>query len=136
VIVVLDTSILVSLLLSRGPTLTAIDKAWRERRIEILSCTELMDEARDVLMRPKFAVLISLERSQGLLERLAVATLPVSLNHPYPISPDPGDDFLLAMIRDGNAEALVTGDKALVSLQSFGGVPILSASAFAELLTR
>jgi predicted nucleic acid-binding protein len=70
----------------------------------------------------------------------------VSMSHLYPTRLDPNDNLLSAMIRDceardcearaGNAEALVTGDKALLDLKTFASVPILSASAFVEMLTR
>lgn len=50
-------------------------------------------------------------------------------------SPDPADDFLLALSEAGQAEYLVTGDKSgLLSLDRHKTTRIVSASDFAALL--
>ena len=87
-----------------------------------------------MLERPKIATRLSRERRDGLLLRLERLSEPVACLEPYPEAPDPGDSFLLAMVRDGGADVLVTGDGALLALGSFGGAEILSARAFAERL--
>ena len=51
-------------------------------------------------------------------------------------SPDPGDDFLLAMCLAAEADYLVTGDKALLRLDQLAGTRIISARRFAALLAR
>jgi predicted nucleic acid-binding protein len=49
-------------------------------------------------------------------------------------SPDPTDDFLLALSEAGKADYLVTGDKSgLLSLARHAGTRIVSASEFATL---
>jgi hypothetical protein len=49
-------------------------------------------------------------------------------------SPDPTDDFLLALSEEGKADYLVTGDKSgLLSLARHAGTRIISASEFATL---
>jgi len=51
-------------------------------------------------------------------------------------SPDPTDDFLLALSEAGKADYLVTGDKSgLLSLARRAGTRIVSASEFATLST-
>jgi predicted nucleic acid-binding protein len=48
-------------------------------------------------------------------------------------SPDPHDDFLLALCEAGRAEWLVTGDKAdLLALASHAGTRITAAAALAR----
>ena len=50
-------------------------------------------------------------------------------------SPDPNDDFLLAMAEAGKADYLVTGDKCgLLALHRHKGTQIVSASAFARVV--
>lgn len=50
-------------------------------------------------------------------------------------SPDPRDNFLLAMAQAGEADFLVTGDKAgLLALESHGKTRILTAGHFAARL--
>ena len=47
-------------------------------------------------------------------------------------APDPGDRHVLAAIRHFRPDAFVTGDKALLKLAAFEGVPILSPRGFWE----
>jgi predicted nucleic acid-binding protein len=50
-------------------------------------------------------------------------------------SPDPDDNFLLALAEAGNADYLVTGDKSgLPSLASHKSTRIITARDFASLL--
>jgi predicted nucleic acid-binding protein len=50
-------------------------------------------------------------------------------------SPDPEDDYLLAMCAAGRADLLVTGDKNhLLSLKTHGRTQIITAQKFAERL--
>ena len=52
-------------------------------------------------------------------------------------SADPLDDFLLALCEAGEADYLVTGDKAgLLALGTHGGTTILTARAFLDRLGR
>ena len=67
---------------------------------------------------------------------LEVLTLPIELTDPYPDFSDPDDRFLLAMVRDGGADVLVTGDRALLELNTFEGVPVVSAREFLELFSN
>ena len=51
-------------------------------------------------------------------------------------SPDPGDDYLLAMAVTAGADYLVTGDKAILRLKRIAETPIVPPRRFAALLTR
>jgi hypothetical protein len=52
-------------------------------------------------------------------------------------SPDPNDDFLLAIAQTADADYLVTGDKSdLLALGSHGRTRIVSARAMVQLLSR
>ena len=68
----------------------------------------------------------SLRNAQLLLARLRRAGA----------SPDPGDDFLLAMSVAAEADYLVTVDKALLSLGSIAATRIVTPCRFAALLSR
>lgn len=129
---VLDTNVLVSLaLVQRGPLLE-LREAWQAGQFGVLVAPPLLNKVQWVLERPKIATRLSRERRDGLLLRLERLTEPVACLEPYPEAPDPGDSFLLAMVRDGGADVLVTGDGVLLALGSFGGAAILSARVFAE----
>jgi len=52
-------------------------------------------------------------------------------------SPDPGDNFLLALSEAGNADYLVTGDKSgLLGLVAHKSTRIITARNFAALFTE
>jgi putative PIN family toxin of toxin-antitoxin system len=130
--VVLDTNILISALISPTGNPAAICDAWLANRFTLLICDEQLDELRTTLHKPKIAELIKPHKAGRLLnqvKRLAenIAPLPRVRR-----SPDPTDDFLLALSEGGEAEFLVTGDKGgLLLLRSHKATHILSASAFA-----
>ena len=132
--VVLDTNLFVSMVLAKGGTLETLWRLWRVRHFEVLSSQLLLDEVQSVLQRPKLAKLLSKARYATMLRNLETLTLSVILEGPYPAFSDPDDRFLLAMVREGGADVLVTGDKALLELKTFAGVPVVSAVEFLRLL--
>ena len=50
------------------------------------------------------------------------------------ISRDLDDDIVLATAVAGNCEYIVTGDKDLLDLKEFRGIPIVKPRAFGELI--
>jgi predicted nucleic acid-binding protein len=52
----------------------------------------------------------------------------------FPDFPDPKDRYLLAMLRDGEADVLVTGDTLLLELKRFEEKPMISPAQFMALL--
>ena len=128
--VVLDTNILVSALMIQVSHPAAIYRAWREG-----SCAEQLDELRATLRKPAIAERIKPYQAGRLvnqLKRLAeeVGPLPRVVR-----SPDPTDDFLLALSEVGKADYLVTGDKSgLLVLVRHRSTRIVSAREFAALM--
>lgn len=51
-------------------------------------------------------------------------------------SPDPGDDYLLAMALAAGADYLVTGDGVLLALKRLGRTHVVTAARFASLHGR
>jgi putative PIN family toxin of toxin-antitoxin system len=133
--VVLDTNILVSALISTAGNPSAIYNAWQDGRFTLLTCAEHLDELRATFRKPRVAELIKPYKAGRLvnqIKRLAESVGPLpSVRR----SPDPTDDFLLAMCEAGNADYLVTGDKGgLLVLGRHKATRIVSASHFAALL--
>ena len=81
----------------------------------MVACPMVMAEVRENLEEPYFRALLDqreAEQAASALERVAVMLAdPV---YPEPVLRDSSDDYLLALARSGDAEAIVTGDKDLL----------------------
>lgn len=136
--VVSDTNTSVSGLLWHGAPRQVLDLA-RAGAIELFSSPALLAELADVLDRPKFNQRLT-SAAVSAKELVTNFTGLVKIIQPAPIPPvvtaDPDDDAVLACAVAAQAYAIVSGDKHLLSLGSFQGIQILSASALVEELGR
>ena len=129
--VVLDTNILISALIRKTAAPHLIYQAWRDKRLTLLTCAEQLVEVREVTRRVAVALRIKpaeAGRVVNSLRDLAVfhGDLPVVKR-----SPDPKDDFILALAQAGGARYVVTGDKSgLLALRQHAGAEILTAAQF------
>jgi putative PIN family toxin of toxin-antitoxin system len=132
--VVLDTNILVSALLVHTGNPAAIYRAWQEGFLTLLICAEQLDELRATLHKPRIAARIKPYRAGRLVNELKELAENIGALPRVERSPDPTDDFLLALSEAGNADYLVTGDKSgLLMLSRHKGTRIISASDFVVL---
>lgn len=134
--VVLDANILISaLLLSTGHP-AEIYRAWPSGRFILLTCPEQLNELRAALRKPALAERIRPYKAGRLVNELKKLAIVITALPRIARSPDPTDDFLLALAEAGRADYLVTGDKSgLLALHSHRTTRILSAAQFAALLT-
>jgi putative PIN family toxin of toxin-antitoxin system len=132
--VVLDTNILVSALLVHLGHPAAIYRAWQGGHFTLLICREQLDELRATLHKPAIAARIKPYKAGRLVNQLSelaenIVSLPRVVR-----SPDPTDDFLLALSEASKANYLVTGDKSgLLTLGRHKNTRIISARDFAAL---
>jgi putative PIN family toxin of toxin-antitoxin system len=132
--VVLDTNVLISALLVQLGNPAAIYRAWQEGRFTLLTCAEHLDELRATLRKPAIAERIRPYKAGGLVNEMKKLADIVEALPRVRGSPDPTDDFLLALSEAGRADYLVTGDKSgLLALKHHKGTQIVSARAFAAL---
>jgi putative PIN family toxin of toxin-antitoxin system len=133
--VVLDTNILVSALLVRSGCPFENYSAWRRREFTLVSCESQIGELRAALRKPSLVRRIKPYHAGSLINDIRdLGELVAFLPH-VERSPDPNDNFLLALCEAGNADYLVTGDKhGLLSLGSHEGTQIVSSSSFAASL--
>jgi putative PIN family toxin of toxin-antitoxin system len=132
--VVLDTNILVSALLIQTGNPAAIYRAWQEGFFTLLTCAEHLDELRATLRKSAIAERIKPYKAGGLVNELKKLAESVDTLSPVRRSPDPTDDFLLALCEAGRADYLVTGEKSgLLTLEHHKDTRIISARAFALL---
>ena len=132
--VVLDTNILISALLVQVGHPAAIYRAWQEGHFTLLTCTEQLEELKATLRKPAIAARIKPYKAGRLVNDLQELAEVIGPLPRVRRSPDPTDDFLLALSEAGKADYLVTGDKSgLLSLARHAGTRIVSASEFATL---
>lgn len=133
--VVLDTNILISALMIQTGNPAAIYRAWQERQFTVLTCAEHLDELRATLRKPAIAERIAPYKAGGLVNEMKKLAESVDTLSRVCRSPDPTDDFLLALSESGGADYLVTGDKSgLLKLKQHKATRIVSARTFAKLL--
>jgi putative PIN family toxin of toxin-antitoxin system len=127
---VVDTNTLVSGLLWHGAPARLLDAAL-DNRVELCLTEELLDELGDVLRRPKLARPVA-ERGLDvewscdfIRERSLILNPARSLE--VPGLRDPDDLPVLDCAIAAAADAIVTGDKDLLTLVTFEGIPIMDA---------
>jgi uncharacterized protein len=132
---VLDTNTAVSgLLWPGGPPARLLDAA-EARQIELASSTALLAELEGVLSRAKFARQLARRNLKAADLFDGYAVLVVHVTHvppPRRVSRDPDDDQVLACALAANADAIVSGDGDLLDLESYQGIPILTAAQAVE----
>ncbi len=129
---VLDTNVLLSALLFRqGPV------AWRRmarqsNAIRPLTSRETAEELIRVLYHPKFK-LTDADREDLLADYLPwCETFTVPEKIQVPTCRDPLDRPFLVLAAAARADALITGDKDLLSLAESFKIPILTPAEFKE----
>jgi uncharacterized protein len=133
--VVLDTNILLSALITRGTPPDQLYEAWRHGRFDLASAEQQLEEINRVSRRHFFLERLKpseVGRMVNDIRRLAVMC---DLLPSVTFSPDPADDFLLAIAQVASAEYLITGDKnGLLNLKSDGCTRITTARELVQLL--
>lgn len=109
--------------------------AWFEGYFDLIVSEELLGELERVLLRPKFRGYTALEETAeyvNLLRRKAILE-PEPPVQPESFTPDPKDDYLVALARSSGASFLVSGDTHLTRIVA-PRPPVLSPRAFLEMI--
>ena len=126
---VFDSNVLISRLLApRGVAAQAVDHALA--RGVLLVSAETLGELVEMLNRPKFDPYVSLEQRRQFVERLGGVARMISIPRQLRACRDPKDDKFLDVAVHGGAQAIITGDRALLELDPFLGVRIVKPAAF------
>jgi putative PIN family toxin of toxin-antitoxin system len=132
---VLDTNVVLSGLFWHGTPHALIDRV-REGTLIFISSPALLAELAEVIARPKYDTILvrsntSRERSLAEVRELTEVIAPPPLAQP--VCRDPDDDAVLALGVAAKADFIVSGDRDLLSLESFQNIPIVTP---AEALRR
>lgn len=125
---VADTNIVVSGLLWQGASRRVLDLA-RAGRLDLFTSPALLVELEEVLLRDKFSRRLKAAAVAPADLLLGYAALATVINPP-PIAPavvaDPDDDEVLACAVAAQADIVISGDRHLLSLGEFQGIPVLA----------
>jgi putative PIN family toxin of toxin-antitoxin system len=131
-LVLLDSNVLISALLSLYGTPARIVDQWREGGFRLLTCQQQIDEIRTASRLLKFRDRLQPHLVGAMLNHLYGATVwpgPIPRLHH---AADPADSYLLDLIEAAQPDYAVTGDKrsGLLQLDKLGRTKIVTASAF------
>ena len=127
--VVFDTNVVISaMLLPLSVPRRAFDRAMREGRLLISAATTA--ELDEVIHRPRFDNYLSEEERIEFLTTLVHEAELVNVVERVTDWRDPRDNKFLELAVGCEASFLVTGDKDLLALNPFRGIPIVTPAQF------
>ena len=127
---VLDTSVLVSALISPGGPSAALLLELRAGAFDLVASPTLLAELREVLGRPKFRLYATEAEAVAYADLIrheaTVRDDPAPSGRP--LSADPDDEFLVDLARAAAADVLVSGDAHLLHLGD--RLPVMTPAQF------
>jgi putative PIN family toxin of toxin-antitoxin system len=127
--VVIDTNVVISAFLFGGEPAELIP-LWKGAAIQPLASKEIIDEYLRVLAYPRFG--LSAEEINFILyqEILPHFEIVRAKAGPVIIKEDPSDDKFIRCAEAGKATIVISGDKHLIDLGSYGKVKIVTPGVF------
>jgi putative PIN family toxin of toxin-antitoxin system len=136
-IVVLDTNVIVSAMLSAHGAPARIINRWEAGRFDVVTSQALIGELERVLTYPRVRRYLKFSEQEidAFLNRLSAAA--VAIEPPQTlevIETDPADNRVLECAIAGGATYIVTGDAHLLDLKAYQQIVILEPAAFLAVL--
>ena len=134
----LDTNVVVSAVIWGGLPFRLLQAAT-EGDVELYTSPALLAELRAVLGREHLASRlsgqqVSVDEAVRFYGDLAISVSPLAV--PRAVPRDADDDQVIAAAIAAGAEAIVTGDADLISMDSYQGIPIISAAQAVQRIAR
>lgn len=135
--VVVDPGVLIAALISPSGAPARLLARWAEGFFDLLVSPALLDELERALARRKFRRYATEEEARQYVESLRRQAVLVEdpADVPAGLTPDPGDDYLVALARHAGAHALISGDPHLTTLED-ARPPVLTPAELLRLLER
>ncbi len=132
--VVIDTNVLLSALMSSTSSPAQVLALWRSRKFDLITGIEQLDEIARVTRYPKIRARLRAALAGRLVNQLRDLAIIIEELPKVEISPDPDDNYLLALAEAGHVQFLITGDKPLLALKRHRSTRIVTPSVLASLL--
>jgi putative PIN family toxin of toxin-antitoxin system len=131
--IVIDTNLWISFLLTKR--FNFIDKLLDNGKTELVFCDELLAELIEVTDRPKLQKFFTIEDWTLIFEIIDRYAIYVPVVSSVTLCRDAKDNFLLSLSADAQADYLLTGDKDLLVLKTFGVTRIVTMTEFQTIIT-
>lgn len=131
-LVVLDTNVYVSGILTTSTPPAKILHAWETNVITLVLSEPILSEIKDVLTRPYFARHLKWTREQlnQYIDDLRLVAVVVHGTTPVTVCRDPKDNMILSAALEAGADYIVSGDEDIIVLGEFRTIPILTPREF------
>lgn len=136
-IVVLDTNVIVSALLSPSGIPAVIINRWEVGEFDVIISPALLNELGQVLQYPRIQKVLNLshEDLELFLNRTSQVAIVVEPDFKLSvIKDDPADNRLLECGIAGGADFIVSGDHHLLEVKDYRGIVILQPAGFLTVL--
>lgn len=127
--VVIDTNVLISAIFWTGKPKQLLNQV-RLGRLTFLTSEILLAELREVLTREDKPFKLSAEEAERVVAGMRDLAEIVEPRQRLSICQDEEDNRVLECAVEGRAEWIVTGDRHLLNLKSFQGMPIVTVANF------
>ena len=125
---VVDTNVLLSGLIWHGAPHTLLEKV-RSGTLMLVTSPALLAELAGVIARPKFRAILArfaIDPGRMLVELRLMAEIVDPPPLPEAVSRDADDDAVLALAVAAQVNFIVSGDRDLLVVGAFAGIPILT----------
>lgn len=126
--IVLDTNVLISAIVFGGRPRLVLERVI-SGVVGMAISEEMLEEVQEVLEGQKFCYPPTVARTI-LNELLAISYLVRPRKRVDAVKADPADNRILECALESQADCIVTGDKHLLEIGQFKGIPILAVSDF------
>lgn len=133
--VVLDTNQHISSIIQPNGNPAQILRLWHLGLIELAISPAMLEEFQRVVHRPRIQQKYNLsdedidEYLELLREFAIVVPGSITINA---VPADPDDNIIIACALEAEADVIISGDRHLLTLGSYQGIPIVKASDFLE----
>ena len=129
--IVFDTNVLFSAFVAHGVCAGLYEECLQ--RAQIVVSQDILGELHEKLLTK---ARLTMEETREVIRAVrADAEIVKATPLPEPVCRDPDDDLILAAALAAKADALVTGDRDLLVLKRFKGIPILTPRECLALLS-
>jgi putative PIN family toxin of toxin-antitoxin system len=132
---VVDTNVFVSGLIGSGAC-RKVFLAFKEGRFSLIISEILFEELEFVTQRQKFHPLINSQERKEAISFIKFRAIFIKPKERVSICRDPQDNNILECALASRPGFIVTGDRDLLVLKSFRGIPIITPAAFLPFLNK